>query len=66
LHDANFGIQGNVGGLYHIKSISYFIEAGGNYGFINLQKNSRNGNNDTGALIFRIGLLYDLDSKKNN
>jgi hypothetical protein len=64
LNNANFGIQGNVGGLYHINSISYFIEAGGNYGFINLQKNSKNGNNYTGALIFRIGLLYDLESKK--
>jgi len=63
LHRANFGIQGNVGGMYYVKSISYFIEAGGNYGFINLQKNSQNGNNYTGALIFRIGLLYDLDSR---
>ncbi len=62
LHKANFGIQGNIGGLYHLKSISYFIEAGGNYGFVNLQKDSRNGINYTGALIFRIGVLYDLDS----
>ncbi len=61
LHRGNFGIEGNIGGLYHLKSISYFIEAGGNYGFINLQKDSRNGVNYTGALIFRIGLLYDLD-----
>ena len=62
LHQGNFGIEGNVGGLYHLKSISYFIEAGGNYGFINLQKNSQNGINYTGALIFRLGLMYDLDA----
>jgi hypothetical protein len=62
LHRGNFGVEGNIGGLYHLKSISYFIEAGGNYGFINLQKNSRNGINYTGALIFRLGLLYDLDA----
>jgi hypothetical protein len=64
LHKTNFGIQGNIGGLYHLKSISYFIEAGGNYGFINLQKDNRNGINYTGALIFRIGVLYDLNSKR--
>jgi len=64
LHKANFGIQGNVGGLYQLKCLSYFIEAGGNYGFINLQKDSRNGTNYTGALIFRIGVLYDLNSKR--
>ncbi len=57
LHRGNFGIEGNIGGLYQMKSISYFIEAGGNYGFINLQKNSRNGVNYTGALIFRIGVI---------
>jgi hypothetical protein len=60
LHQGNFGIEGNIGGLYHLKSISYFIEAGGNYGFINLQKNSQNGINYTGALIFRLGLLYNF------
>jgi hypothetical protein len=63
LHKGNFGIERNAGVLYHSKSISYFMEAGGNYGFINLQKNTKNGINYTGALIFRIGLLYDLDSK---
>lgn len=63
LHKGNFGIEGNIGVLYHSKSISYFMETGGNYGFINLQKNTSNGINYTGALIFRIGLFYDLDSK---
>jgi hypothetical protein len=63
LHKGNFGIEGNAGVLYHSKSISYFMEVGGNYGFINLQKNTKNGINYTGALIFRIGLLYDLDSR---
>jgi hypothetical protein len=62
LHTGNFGIEGNAGILYRLKSASYFFEAGGNYGFINLQKNIQNGINYTGALIFRIGLLYSLDS----
>jgi len=64
LNKVNFGIQGNVGGLYHMKSMSYFLEAGGNYGFINLQKDSRNGNNYTGALIFRMGILWDFNFKR--
>jgi hypothetical protein len=61
LHRGNFGIEGNVGGMYHAGSFSYFIEAGGNYGFINLQKSTRNGINYTGALIFRLGVLFDLN-----
>lgn len=63
LHKGNFGIEGNVGILYHSGSISYFMETGGNYGFINLQKNTKNGINYTGAVVFRIGLLYGLDSR---
>jgi hypothetical protein len=63
LHKGNFGIEGNVGILYRLKSVSYFAEAGGTYGFINLQKNTTNGINYTGALIFRIGVLYELNSK---
>jgi hypothetical protein len=64
LHKGNFGIEGNVGILYRLKSVSYFVEAGGNYGFINLQKNPQNGINYTGALIFRIGVTYSLDSER--
>jgi len=57
LHAGNFGIEGNLGLLYQMKSTAFFIEAGGNYGFIELQKNSQNGINHTGALIFRIGFF---------
>ncbi len=64
LHTGNFGIEGNAGILFRLKSVSYFVEAGGNYGFINLQKNTRNGINYTGAVIFRIGVMYSLDSKR--
>jgi len=60
LHNGNFGIEGNLGLLYQMNATSFFIEGGGNYGFIDLQKNSQNGINHTGALIFRIGILYKL------
>jgi len=64
LHTGNFGIEGNVGILYCLKSVSYFVEAGGTYGLVNLQKNTRNGINYTGALIFRMGIMYTLNSKR--
>jgi hypothetical protein len=66
LHKGNFGIEGNVGLSYNLKFISYFFEAGGNYGFINLQKNEKNGINYTGALIFRVGLAYSFDSGRKS
>ena len=60
LHKGNFGIEGNVGLLYRLENMNIFAEAGGNYGFIDLQKDSKNGVNHTGALIFRIGLSLKL------
>jgi hypothetical protein len=60
LHRVNFGIEGNIGILYHTDFVSVFAEGGANYGLINLQKSSQNGINHTGALIFRIGALFDL------
>lgn len=63
LHKGNFGVGGNIGLLYQMNSTAAFIEGGGNYGFIDLQKNSQNGINHTGALIFRIGVLVSLRRK---
>ncbi len=60
LHKVNAGIEGNIGLLYQMKSSAFFVEAGGNYGFIDLQKNSQNGINHTGALIFRIGMFFRI------
>ncbi len=63
LHNGNFGIEGNLGLVYVLKSMAVFVEGGGNYGFIDLQKNSQNGINHTGALIFRIGIFLSLKPK---
>jgi Outer membrane protein beta-barrel domain len=63
LHKGNFGIEGNLGLLYQSNSLSVFAEGGGNYGFIDLQKESQNGINHTGAFIFRIGILISLRRK---
>lgn len=60
LHQGNFGIEGNLGLQYQFNSMAVFAEAGGNYGFVDLQKNSQSGINRTGALLFRIGWLFAL------
>jgi len=60
LHKGNFGVAGNLGLLYQMNSTAVFVEGGGNYGFIDLQKDSRNGVNHTGSVVFRIGLLSKL------
>lgn len=37
---------------------SIFIEGGGNYGFLNIQKGSQNGTNNTGAATAVVGYRY--------
>jgi hypothetical protein len=58
LHHFNVGISGNLGLTYHFNNNSIFIEGGGNYGFINIQKNTINGKNHTGAATVSIGYSY--------
>ena len=55
LNNINFGIEGNIGLAYRIKRSSIFIEGGGNYGFLNIQKGTANGKNNTGAATADIG-----------
>src|SRR4029077_892847 len=64
LHKGNFGIEGNIGLIYQVNSIGILAEAGGNYGFIDLQKDNRNGINHTGALIFRVGMIVIFDTNE--
>jgi len=58
LHTTNFGIEGNIGFAYHLKSSYVFIEGGGNYGFLNIQKGTANGKNNIGAGTAAIGYAY--------
>lgn len=58
LNTFNFGVSGNLGIAYHFKNSSIFIEGGGNYGFLNIQKGSENGKNQTGAGTVDIGYTY--------
>lgn len=66
LHKANFGVDGNIGLAYLFgnKLVNkIFIEAGGNYGFINIQKGSDDGKNNTGAATLLLGYTYRFDLK---
>src|SRR5258708_7904911 len=58
LHTTNMGIEGNVGLNYRFGVNNIFIEGGGNYGFLNIQKGSQNGKNNTGAATAIIGYSY--------
>lgn len=60
LHKFNTGIEGNVGVNYRFGLNNIFIEGGGNFGFLNIQKNGINGKNRTGAAIITVGYSYYL------
>jgi Outer membrane protein beta-barrel domain len=60
LHTANFGVEGNIGLDYALGRSAVFVEVGGNYGFIPIQKSSANGQNNTGAAVARLGFSYQL------
>jgi hypothetical protein len=58
LHKFNAGIEGNIGLSYRLGLSKLFIEGGGNYGLLNIQKNAVNGKNETGAAAVTIGYSY--------
>ena len=58
LNTFNFGISGNLGVAYYFVNSSIFIEGGGNFGFLNIQKGSENGKNHTGAGTVDVGYAY--------
>jgi Outer membrane protein beta-barrel domain len=63
LRSTNFGIEGNIGLSYLLGPGRLFLEAGGNYGFVNIQKNKDDGQNNTGAATVRIGYAFSFSSK---
>jgi len=63
LHTANVGIEGNVGLAYKFSKSYIFIQGGGNYGFLNIQKGTANGKNNTGAATASFGYSFWLDKQ---
>jgi hypothetical protein len=65
-HAANFGFEANIGLSMRLGSNSHsnlFIEVGGNYGLINIQKGTANGKNNTGAATAMIGYAFRFSPK---
>ena len=60
LNTTNFGVEGNLGLNYSLVRHNIFFEVGGNYGFLNIQKGSQNGKNNTGAATIVLGYSYWL------
>jgi hypothetical protein len=60
IHHANYGIEGNVGLIYKLKTSYLFIQAGGNYGFRNIQVYAADGSNNTGAATVDVGYSFWL------
>jgi len=60
LRSANFGVTGNIGIRYQHGRNFFFLEAGGNYGFLNVQENDANGSNRIGAASVMLGYSFSF------
>ena len=65
LHRFNWGLEGNLGIQYQLHRNKFFLEIGGNYGLMNIQKDTGggrylNGKNNIGAATLMIGYAYSL------
>lgn len=60
LHKANVGVQGGIGFSLECGRGKFFIEGGGNYGFINIQKGDEHGKNNIGAGTVSVGYAMKL------
>jgi hypothetical protein len=60
MKSANFGLTGNVGVRYQCGRNYFFMEAGGNYGFIPVQSDDTNGNNRLGAASVMAGYAFSI------
>ena len=60
LRKVNAGVQGTVGLAYQCARNKVFLEVGGNYGFVRLQKDTSNGSNRLGAATVTLGYAYRL------
>ena len=60
IHQFNVGFIGNIGFEYVTAKGRWFIEGGGNYGFVPIQKNAANGKNTIGAGTVSVGYDFKL------
>jgi hypothetical protein len=63
IRPVNVGFQGNIGLSYRCgKHNRFFIEAGGNYGFVRIQKDKANGDNSIGSANIMLGYSFKVGS----
>jgi hypothetical protein len=65
-HSVNFGFEANIGLSMRLgpsSRSSLFLQIGGNYGLINIQKGTANGKNNTGAATAMLGYAYHFAEK---
>ncbi|MFL9482050.1 porin family protein [Chitinophagaceae bacterium LWZ2-11] len=60
IHKFNFGIQGGVGLTLKLKDDYLLLNAGGNYGFLTVQKDPVNGQSNTGCATIAIGYFHKI------
>lgn len=60
LQGTNFGAEANAGLIYKLGHCHLFVEGGFNYGFLNIQKGTANGKNNTGAGTVCLGYSYSF------
>jgi hypothetical protein len=61
IRPVNFGFQGNVGISYQCAGHNnFFVEIGGNYGLIPIQKKNSNGTNHIGSANIMIGYSFNI------
>lgn len=60
LHRWNVGVQGGIGLAWIFGKSKIFIEGGGNYGFVPVQKSDNHGKNDIGAATVLVGYLRNV------
>lgn len=60
LHHWNVGVQGGVGLAWVFDKSKIFIEGGGNYGFVPVQKSDDHGKNNIGAATILVGYLRNI------
>ena len=60
IHKFNAGVIGAIGLSYEFYFGKIFIEGGGNFGFINIQKYKADGTNYSGAATIHLGYLYPI------
>jgi hypothetical protein len=63
LNKFNFSVSGNMGIAYHFIRSNIFIEGGGNYGFLNIQKGTADGKNNTGSATVNVGYACTLGKR---